>query len=258
MVNFFKKYKSSELDNLPKYAQLREILRRAIGDGFWEIGDKLPAELDIAQSTPFSLGTVQKALGELAADGSVERRHGYGTYVTDNRMLMVDPWHFRFRSSDSDEIAQVFPKVLSKNKIHLKTNWARQIDPEDTGIIQIDRVISIADKFSIYSKFFLSAKRFGGFLKKSNKILNSSNFKTILHREYNISFANIAHALQLIPFSNNICRAINVPKRTMGMIMEIMVGSTTKNPIYYQEVYIPPSDFKLIIMDASTIPQYWR
>ena len=114
------------------------------------------------------------------------------------------------------------------------------------------------NKFKIYSKFYLSAKKYSGFLDKSEKELTSKNFKTILHQEYNVSFSNISNALQMISIPEDICPYLDIENETMGLLMEILAHSKLKNPVYYQKVYIPPNPYKLNIADPSIIPEIWR
>lgn len=57
-------------------AELRALLRDAYAPG-----DRLPPEKDLAERIGVSRNTLREALGELALDGSVERRWGVGTFV---------------------------------------------------------------------------------------------------------------------------------------------------------------------------------
>ena len=255
---FFLRYRKSIIKGLPKYAELREILRTAIDDGYWEKGEKLPPEVKIAELTPFSLGTVQKALKELVAEGVVERRQGHGSFVTDKQIKMADPWHFRFSSDLFGDYMEVYPMLKTKKRVVKHTDWARLLNPDDGSLVQIDRIISIGNKFTIYSKFFLSGNKFEDILRKSDKELTSMNLKSILHQEYNVRFSNILQTFKIISFSEAVCRLLGVEKGTEGLLMELLANSKQKTPIYYQKVYIPPNDFKLTIADASKIPEKWR
>lgn len=57
-------------------------LRRAIVDGIYADGERLPAERRLAADLAYSRGTVREALGMLERDGLVRRRVGSGTFVT--------------------------------------------------------------------------------------------------------------------------------------------------------------------------------
>lgn len=255
--DFFSKYAKSYIEGLPKYAQLREALRTAIEDGYWQPGEKLPPEIVLTTKSPFSLGTVQKALRALVKEGFVERRQGRGTFVSGDRRQMNDPWHFRFSKGDEENYLPVYPKVLAQKVISSRASFARLINPDSDKIIQIDRIIVIEDQLSIFSKFFLAAEKFKGFLNKSTQELEPVNFKTILRREYNLSIQCMNHTVQMMRFPKEITRHIQVPAGTIGMVLRIVAISAIKKPVYYQEVYIPPNDLKLHISDSTLIPECW-
>jgi DNA-binding GntR family transcriptional regulator len=67
--NFFQLYQSKVADNPLKHEYLKAVMIAAIEDGHWRDGDKLPTEQVLAEITPFSLGTVQKAVGSLVSGG---------------------------------------------------------------------------------------------------------------------------------------------------------------------------------------------
>ncbi|NDY91343.1 FadR/GntR family transcriptional regulator [Ideonella livida] len=67
----------------------REIVR----EGRWKPGERLPAEREWAQTLGVSRGALREALGQLAERGLVQRRHGSGTWVSDQPDARKgDPW----------------------------------------------------------------------------------------------------------------------------------------------------------------------
>jgi len=62
-------------------AGVAAYLRRAIFDGFYQVGDRLPAERQLAESVSTSRATVREALSILESEGFVTRRQGSGTFV---------------------------------------------------------------------------------------------------------------------------------------------------------------------------------
>jgi len=67
--------------SLPLYLQICERLTREIGAGVHPDGARLPPEVVLARDHGVSVGTLRKALAELAARGLLVRRHGSGNYV---------------------------------------------------------------------------------------------------------------------------------------------------------------------------------
>jgi len=251
-TDFYGKYQFAHSTELPKYAELREILRAAIADGFWQRGEQIPPEVKIARVAPYSLGTVQKALKALEEEGILQRRQGHGTFVADKRPRMVDPWHLRFCGPEGNDLP-VYPCVVSKRVTNRKTPWAKLLCPCG-DLIQIDRKINIGDEFLIYNKFFLAAGKYAFITQKSNEELGSLIFKTILHRECNLSFTEMSYRMQVIEFPKSISRVLKLAEGAIGLMLEILATSG-KTPVYIKEIYVPQNKFKLCITDSSTLPK---
>jgi GntR family transcriptional regulator len=66
---------------VPVWAQIEEALAARIGGGELKVGDRLPAERELADELHVSRGTIRQALDALAARGLVERGVGRGTFV---------------------------------------------------------------------------------------------------------------------------------------------------------------------------------
>ena len=65
------------------YRQIAEQLRSSIGAGEWGVGERLPAERDLARQLGVSRPSVREALIALEVEGWVEVRTGSGVYVLD-------------------------------------------------------------------------------------------------------------------------------------------------------------------------------
>jgi GntR family transcriptional regulator len=66
---------------LPRYLQIAEQLTRDIAAGLLEDASRLPPEVAMARTLGVSVGTLRKALSELARRGLLVRRQGSGNYV---------------------------------------------------------------------------------------------------------------------------------------------------------------------------------
>lgn len=69
-------------DNRRLYERVAQDLFRAIAQGKYEVGQRLPSERDLAQTYEVSRPTVREAIIALELDGLVEVRMGSGVYVT--------------------------------------------------------------------------------------------------------------------------------------------------------------------------------
>ncbi|MFY9553094.1 MAG: PLP-dependent aminotransferase family protein [Blastocatellia bacterium] len=68
--------------HVPLYAQIVAEVRRRISDGTLRVGDRLPANRELAKTLGVNRNTVSTAYAELAADGLIASRVGSGTYIS--------------------------------------------------------------------------------------------------------------------------------------------------------------------------------
>jgi GntR family transcriptional regulator len=79
-------------DAHPLHEQVAGAIRRAIGDGSYGPGDRLPPARDLAEALGINVNTVLRALRELRDEGLLEFRRGRGVSVAgraDGRALLV-------------------------------------------------------------------------------------------------------------------------------------------------------------------------
>ena len=70
----------------PVYIQIHNQLRENIEDGKWKVGEKIPAERDLAADFDVSRMTLRQAIQALVDEGILERRVGSGTFVANRKV----------------------------------------------------------------------------------------------------------------------------------------------------------------------------
>ena len=71
---------------VPRYHQLKEILRERIRSGEWKPGDLIPSERELSETYEISRMTARQAITDLVNEGVFYREQGRGTFVTQNRI----------------------------------------------------------------------------------------------------------------------------------------------------------------------------
>jgi GntR family transcriptional regulator len=71
---------------VPRYHQLKEILRDRIRQGEWKPGDLIPSERELSETYDISRMTARQAITDLVNEGVFFREQGKGTFVSQNRI----------------------------------------------------------------------------------------------------------------------------------------------------------------------------
>lgn len=251
------KLASSGMSGQPKYMRLRDMLLVQIESGRWQPGARLPTETDLTRQTALSLGTVQRALRALVEDGVVVRQQGRGTFVADSRKPMDAPWHCRFIADDGKSFLPVYPKVLMCKRIRERGPWSALLDQHGSNIVRIDRAISIADEFSVYSMFYLNGERFAGILKKPLAALDGVNLKALLGREFGLPVTHITQSMSTAAFPSDVCRALKLGTSAVGTVLEIAASTGRGRHVYFQSLFIPPNRRRLVVSDTYNPKYIW-
>ncbi len=71
---------------LPRYYQLKEIMREKIRIGEWKPGDLIPSERELGEQYGISRMTARQAITELVNEGLFYREQGKGTFVSRHKI----------------------------------------------------------------------------------------------------------------------------------------------------------------------------
>jgi GntR family transcriptional regulator len=71
---------------LPRYYQLKEIMREKITSGEWKPGDLIPSERELGEQYGISRMTARQAITELVNEGLFYREQGKGTFVSRHKI----------------------------------------------------------------------------------------------------------------------------------------------------------------------------
>src|SRR5690348_17809161 len=71
---------------VPRYHQLKEILRERVRSGEWQPGDLIPSERELSESYSISRMTARQAITDLVNEGVFYREQGKGTFVSRNKI----------------------------------------------------------------------------------------------------------------------------------------------------------------------------
>lgn len=249
--DFWTRFGRKEVGGVPKYIFLRDRILTAIREGFWQKGDRLPPEKELALATGLSLGTVQKAYGELAQDGTIERRQGRAGSVVSRQPRSVDTvWHFLFSDDRHERFFSVFPRVDRVHRHRDRGSWSLHLHWVEDEVVQIDRVVDIGQEFLVFSQFFIDARIYDQARRGKSEPLEGIN----LRRELNLNVQGLCYDMRLERLPREVCGKIGVKAGTLGMVVEVRMTASPQQQGYFQRIFIPETRFWLRI-DAQPFPR---
>jgi DNA-binding GntR family transcriptional regulator len=229
---------------VPKYVALRDALADAIASGDWPENTRLPTEIEYAAALPLSLGTIQRALRALADEGLITRQQGHGSFVAANGAArMHAPLHCRFVNDAGTGYLPVYPEVLRRYEEAREGPWSRHLG--SASILCIERALRIGDEFRVFSRFWCDPTRLPALSTLPFGKLSGENFKDIVWRETRQLVGRISTYLSTAALPPDACRAIGARRGSRGQLLEISAYLGRDQPIYYQELHIPPNRRRL-------------
>jgi GntR family transcriptional regulator len=240
MDNFFELYRTKAADNPLKHEYLKAVMIAAIEDGHWQDGDKLPTEQVLAEITPFSLGTVQKAVGSLVGEGFVQRKRGLGTFIIPREKRLGEPWIFQMLSADGSRFLPMTSTVTRRVEVESDAPWANWLcnGTDDRTIVRLDRTI-VAEDYSFISFYYVDATRFPYFRDVPLDELRSENFVKLSKKLYKLSATKIVHTVRTALLPRNVVESLELPAKSFGTHIEMMGSAAGGEPVFYQQLYLP-------------------
>lgn len=221
-----------------------------IESGEYRPGSQIPGERDLSDTLPLSLGTIQKAMGDLVDQGVLIRRAGKGTFVSgagqqlnDEKVENRELVHFRFRAEGGNSLLPVYLHVesieeIARTKRGSEMPWERFLDGQGS-FIRIDRLLTVGDLFRGYSRFYLPFEHYGSLLKRSHEELSGVTLREFLNKTYNMPTFRFEHQIHAEQLPNRVCRKLDLPKGSYGTVWHIFGRSYRNAPGSCQLVYLP-------------------
>jgi GntR family transcriptional regulator len=155
-----------EAAGMPLYRVVKRSLLQAIESGAFPPGETLPSESEIAGQMGISIGTLRRAVDELAAEHILVRRQGRGTFVATHN---TDRFLFQFFHVERDDGRREAPVVdlVSFERVRAEEEPAQALqlragDP----VIQIENRLRLQGTAVIYDRLTLPATLFKGLTEK--------------------------------------------------------------------------------------------
>ncbi|HVE93154.1 MAG TPA: GntR family transcriptional regulator [Actinomycetota bacterium] len=152
----------SRRGHLPFYVQLAQILRDHIAAGGWAPGEAIPSEADLGSLFGVSRTVVRQALGELVAEGLVQKEKGRGTFVSRPKIAQFTVQEVRgFHEEMTQRGQEVRTQVLSQGLASVPPEAAPELGvPMGSQCVSVERVRRVSGEPVVLVQTFLPLPRF--------------------------------------------------------------------------------------------------
>ena len=208
-------------DILPRYYQIKAIIKKWIVEKEFNVGDRIPSENELAARFDVSRLTVRQAVSQLVQEGFLTTRRGAGTYVTDNQEL-INRYNIEF-SGFMDDLFYLASRSKTKSAVvkRIKTpKFIRsklQLPEADKDIIQIKRVRFINNRSFAYTINYIPVA-------VGEKIKKTALFKKpllqILEQDFGIEFTEAFQTMQASFCDQEIAAKLSIPAGSPVLFVE--------------------------------------
>lgn len=208
-------------DILPRYYQIKAIIKKWIVEKEYDFGDKIPSENELAARFEVSRLTVRQAISHLVQEGFLTTRRGAGTYVTDNEEL-INSYNIEFSgfmddlfylASRSKTKSAAIKRIKTPNFIKLKL----QLPEDKDDIIEIKRVRFINNRSFAYTINFIPVE-VGEKIKKAE--LFKKPLLQILELDFGIEFTEAFQTMEASFCDQELAEKLNIPPGSPILFVE--------------------------------------
>ncbi len=221
-------------DLLPRYYQIKQVIKKWIINQEIGVGEKIPSENELASSFHVSRLTVRQALSQLIQEGFLISKRGDGTYVTDNAKL-INSYNLEFSGFMDDlfyQISRSKTKSVDITQRNLQKSIREKLElPEDENeIVQIKRVRYIDNKSFAHTVNYLPIEIGKRFTKKA---LLKKPLLQIMEEDLGILFTEAFQTIEASFADGETARRLGMARGLPVLYVERIMYSANHKPVEF-------------------------
>lgn len=232
----------------PKYQQLVEAFSKCVISGRFKPGQRVPTETTLAEQLPVSVGTVQKALARLVANGLVVRHRRTGTFIADRLSQVNEVFVYRYKDPETGKLKMPFVRTLAVNVDDGDGPWQSALGVE--RCVRVDRLVWFDQQPPAFSSVYFKYEHGEMYLNENIENLNGSSLHRMLIERFNLPTLRMEHAIGCRTLDATACQHLLLPEGTMGMVWDIKDYSIQDAPLLFQRYQLPPGHMPIEITET--------
>ncbi|WHH60110.1 GntR family transcriptional regulator [Petroclostridium sp. X23] len=228
----------------PLYKQLKDILAKAIENGVFKAGERIPTELHLSKTYNVSRITVRNALEELTRDNYLVRKQGKGTFVSTEKLQRSVNGMRSFTEMCRDWNCKPGAKVIKSVIEDANDIDTAELDLElGAKIIVIER-IRYADSIPVSLDSHRFPEQFSYLLHED---LNNCSLFELLRNKYNVIFDRSDKTIEIVFASYELAKYLNVSKGYPLLCISSIPRDINGAKTHRSKQFIVGDKFKLIV-----------
>lgn len=221
---------------MPRYHQLKEILRKRIESGEFKPDDQFPTEEQLCQEYGISRGTVGRAVKILVDEGWLRREQGRGTFVT---RPSLSPVFFRLANFSEDmrqRGLEPSTRLLNLEVIPASAEIATRLQiPVEEKVIKISRLRLASGRPMAYETRHLAYDLCPQLVGED---LEHQSIHSLLIDKYDIPLIRACHTVEARVLSEEEAKLLEVEPGSAGFFIDRVTYTTHDRPgTWYQALY---------------------
>lgn len=216
---------------LPRYYQLKEIMREKINSNEWKPGDLIPSERELGEQYGISRMTARQAITELVNEGLFYREQGKGTFVSRHKITQQLIRLTGFTEDMKARGQQPGSKIISAKMIPADETVAEQLHIKPgLMIFQLQR-LRLADEeplaIEVSNLFFHGCERL------IEEDLENNSLYRLLESKYKLPLMEAEQQLEAGLIGPEEAQLLNIPVGSAALFVRRTTYSEHDQPIEY-------------------------
>jgi GntR family transcriptional regulator len=221
---------------MPRYHQLKEILRKRIESGEFKPDNQFPTEEQLCQKYSVSRGTVGRAIKILVDEGWLRREQGRGTFVT---RPVLSPAFFRLANFSEDmrqRGLEPSTRLLNLEVIPASGEIAARLQiPVEEKVIKISRLRLASSRPMAYETRHLAYDLCPQLMEED---LENQSIHSLLIDKYGIPLIRACHTIEARVLSEEEAKLLEVEPGSAGFFIDRVTYTIHDRPgTWYQALY---------------------
>jgi GntR family transcriptional regulator len=216
---------------LPRYYQLKEIMREKIASGEWKPGDLIPSERELGEKYGISRMTARQAITDLVNEGLFYREQGKGTFVS-HRKVTQQLMRLTGFTEDIRARGQLpGTKVLSASMRPADETTAERLRIKPQEMIFYLQRLRLADGEPLALE--LSQLHFPGCERLLEENLQENSLYRLLETQYGLPLMEAEQELEAGLAGNEESQLLKVPSGSAVLFIRRTTYTDRNQPIEY-------------------------